>query len=51
MACLQHNCSKCEEMWFDNELKSLCPNGCKERISTYFDEQPEEANETETFED
>ncbi len=38
MACLEHACNDCDEVWFDNEQGSACPK-CESRSSSvWFDE-------------
>jgi rubrerythrin len=43
MACMEHNCSVCKEMWFDNQPSGTCPKCGSYEVSSFFDEDPEPA--------
>jgi rubrerythrin len=38
MACMEHECSDCGHVWFDNSTVRTCPV-CGERGSNLFDEE------------
>ena len=58
MACLEHECNKCNEVWFDNQHWSACPNCGSTDKRTLWDEEgsqydkeyfyEEDEDETET---
>ena len=51
MACLDHECLECQEMWADNDPASECPNcGALNKV-TFFDEDPEPHPEEEEWDD
>lgn len=41
MACLDHECRECGEMWADNDYTSECPACGALNKTTFFDEDPE----------
>lgn len=47
MACLDHECRECGEMWADNDYTSECPTCGALNKTTFFDEWPEPREEEE----
>ena len=41
MACVEHRCSKCEAVWFDNSGDRECPECGSEDSIMMFDEDGE----------
>jgi len=39
MACLEHECNKCGETWFDNDSNSVCPKCGSADNRIFFDEE------------
>ena len=42
MACCEHDCAECGHFWMDNKPRRACPLCGSTRVSTHFDEYPEE---------
>lgn len=51
MACLDHTCRVCGEMWADNDQTSSCPYCGSDDKVTFFDEPPEPHPEDEEWEE
>ena len=55
MACLEHECNDCNEVWFDNNFYSSCPKcGSKDNRKMFdeqFDHYPEIPEEEEDEDD
>ena len=49
MACMEHNCGTCGEMWFNNNHGGACPKCGSHDISSFFDEAPEPYTEQEAY--
>ena len=49
MACMEHNCGTCGEMWFNNDHGRACPKCGSQDISSFFDEASEPYTEIEAL--
>jgi len=41
MACMEHECEDCKEMWFDNKASGACPKCGSWEVKSFFDEAPD----------
>ena len=47
MACMEHSCRDCTEMWFDNQSSGVCPKCGSYEVASFFDEAPDSYDEDE----
>ena len=40
MACLEHQCARCQYVWHDNTIWRRCPSCGSSPVTNYFDEDP-----------
>jgi len=41
MACMEHACRECNEVWFDNQMGGVCPSCGATGCTNWFDEEPD----------
>lgn len=41
MACMEHNCLNCNNIWFNNAKSGNCPECGSDDTRSYFDEEPQ----------
>ena len=45
MSCLEHWCSDCNYVWFDNRQHASCLRCCSSNVHTWWDEDESEHDE------
>ena len=47
MACMEHECEDCKEMWFDNKASGQCSACGSSEVRSFFDEVRDSQNESD----